>query len=278
MAAHESLHEYYLHQHRNIEHYLELCSSHPEAELVHELRLCIKRLRAFHKLAEQLYSDGMIEHIHMKHRVRQLYKVAGQLRDTQVQIHMLTSLEEQTGIKYPEFGNWLLRREKKRIKRFGKKPKQVVPHTTNQSTHEKIGKLLALADDETILDNAGKVLSGLYSKAQELAGGNSNDQDLHQLRRITKQMRYIISIMTHSYPDYTYNAISVKSLREIEVAAGDWHDNLVRIVLLGKFMEKKKFIADSLEFKYKELFNSCKSELDTAYNMAYGIVRNTLLQ
>jgi len=278
MAAHESLHEYYLHQHRNIEHYLELCSSHPEAELVHELRLCIKRLRAFHKLAEQLYSDGMVEHIHMKHRVRQLYNVAGQLRDTQVQIDMFTSLEEQTGMKYPEFGKWLLRREKKRIRRFGKKPEQVVPQTTSQSTHEKIGNLLALADDETILENAGNVLFGLYSMAKKLSGGNSNDKDLHQLRRITKQMRYIISIMTHSYPDYTYKAISVKSLREIEVAAGHWHDNLVRIVLLGKFMEKKKFIDDSLELKYQELFNKCKSLLDTSYNEAYGLVRNTLLQ
>lgn len=276
MAAHETIHEYYLHQHRNIEYYLELCVSHPEAELVHELRLSIKKLRAFHKLAEQLFSGDNEEHIYIKHRVRQLYKVAGQLRDTQVQIHMLTLFEEQTGIDYPELDKWLLKREKKRIQRFGKKPQQVVPHTTAQSTHQKIGNLLAEANDETILNGALKVLSGLCSEAQTLAADNMNDQNLHRIRTITKQMKYILNIMNHSYPDFKFSKVSVESLREIETAAGQWHDNLVRIELLGKFMDRMKSTDDSEKFKYQKLHNACKSELDISYIETFRIVRKTL--
>ena len=277
MAAHESIHEYYLHQHHNIEHYLELCMSHPEAELVHELRLSIKKLRAFHKLAEQLYVGDMGEHIYIKHRVRELYKIAGQLRDTQVQIHLLTSIEEKTGIEYPEYGKWLLRREKKRISRFASKPQQVVPHTTAQITHEKIGKLLALAEAETILNGAVKALSGLYLKAQNLSAGKMNERKLHMIRTFTKQMKYILNIMNHSYPDFAFGEISMNSLKEIEVAAGHWHDNLVRIELLDKFSEKMKYTEDSEKVKYQKLYSACKSELEISYNETSGIVREALL-
>ncbi len=277
MPAHESIHEYYLHQHRNIENYLELCLIHPEIELVHELRLSIKKLRAFHKLAEHLFLNNTDEHIHIKNRVRKLFVVAGKLRDTQVQIQMLTLFEEQTGIDYTDFRKWLQRLESKQILRFNKKPQQVIPHAMAQSTHQKIGNQLALADNETILDGAGKVLEELLLNAQNLASGNMNDRNLHRLRTITKRMKYILNIIHHSYPDYTFIAVPVESLREIEAIAGNWHDNLVRIEMLDRFISKVKFADDSEKFKYQKLYNACKSELDISYNEAFGIMRKTLL-
>jgi CHAD domain-containing protein len=276
MAAHESIHEYYLHQHRNIDNYLELCLIHPETELVHELRLSIKKLRAFHKLAEQINSGDHDEQIYIKYRVRKLYKVAGQLRDTQVQIHLLTAFEEQTGIEYPEFGKWLLRREKKRISRFGRKPQHLVPHSTTQRTHAKIGNLLSQATDETILEGAGRALSGLYLKAQKLSAGTMNEQNLHLIRTLTKQMKYILNIMNHSYTDFIFSEISAAALHEIEVAAGHWHDNLVRIELLGKFMDNIKFADVSDKFKYQKLFNACKSELELSFGETSEIVRKAI--
>ena len=276
MAAHETIHEYYLHQHRNIENYLELCLIHPEVELVHELRLSIKKLRAFHKLAEHLFLNKIDEHIHIKNRVRKLFKVAGQLRDTQVQILMLSSFESQTGILYPEFSDWLLRREKKQVSRFSKKPEQVVPRATAQSTHRKIGDLLALADDETILAGAGKVLSGLYLQSRELCSGSMNSRNLHRIRTITKRMKYIFNIMAHSYPDFKFNHVSIESLRDIEAAAGHWHDNLVRMELLDKFLDKLKPSDESDKFKYQKLLNACKAELEISFNETSELVRKAL--
>ena len=273
MAAHETLYEYYLHQQRSIVNYLELCLLHPEAELVHELRLSIKKLRAFHKLAEGLLLDQSDEHIHLKHRVRKLFKAAGQLRDTQVQILMLSRFGEQTDIQYPEFDTWLKTREMKQIQRFTKNPKQVVPQAEAQSNHQKIGKLLSLAEDEAILKSASEVLSDVYSTMRNLLAGHMSERNLHRIRIIAKQMRYIINIMFQIYPDFKFTYISVDSLREIEVAAGKWHDNLVRVELLEKFLKKKKRVANSDKLKYQKLFNSCSTELDDTFNKAYCIVK-----
>jgi hypothetical protein len=65
-------------------------------------------------------------------------------------------------------------------------------------------------------------------------------------------------------------------LRNIEAAAGHWHDNLVRVELLSKFLDKMKFGDDSEKFKYQKLLNACKAELHIAFNDASQIVMNAL--
>jgi hypothetical protein len=82
--------------------------------------------------------------------------------------------------------------------------------------------------------------------------------------------------MRNSYPDFIFSEISVESLREIEVAAGKWHDNLVRVELLGRYMEKIESGNDSDKFKYKKFFYACKSELDISYNETLKNVRKEL--
>lgn len=277
MAAHESIHEYYLHQHRNIELYLEQCLGHAEAELVHQLRLSIKKLQAFNKLAEQLCLTDTDEHIHINNRVRQLYTLAGELRDTQVQIHLLATFEEQTGTSFPEFSKWLLKREKKRIAQFSKNPRNVIPHTTAHSIHHKIGQGLVQASDATILNCADTVLAGLSAKAYKLSDGTIDDRNLHRIRIITKQIRYILNIMQHSYPDYKTDKIPVSSLREIEAATGHWHDSLVKVELLSKCMGKMQSIDNTTMLKYKKFLSTCNSELHNAYQEACRVVKQELL-
>lgn len=251
---------------------------HPEVELVHELRLSIKKLRAFHKLTDHLSVNNFEEHFHIKHRVRQLYKVAGLLRDIQVQIQSLILFEANTGVEYDEFRSWLVKREKKQITRFSKKPRQLVPRASAQITRQKIADLLASTDKEYIFSSAVHVLSGLKSEATVLLTCKMTNRKLHRIRTIIKQMRYILNIMHHCYPDFKFDEITVDSLREIEVAAGHWHDNLVRVEFLDKFLDKIEPSDDSEKFKYQKLLNAFKSELDIAFAETSAIARKALLQ
>lgn len=277
MTAHKSIHEYYMQQHRNIEYYLEQCAEKAEAELVHELRLSIKKLRAFHKLAGPLCPEDTNDLIHVKRRVRKLFRIAGQLRDTQVQLHLLGTYEQQTGEQYPEFGRWLLKREQKRMAKFGFSPQPVLPHTKAHLTHQQLGEILASASEETIKDVSTGVLADLISRARNLASGHLSDRNLHRVRTLTKQVRYILSIMHRSFPEYTFDQVHVESLREIEAVAGYWHDNLVKLELLGKCMEKLHFEDELSRHKYEKFYNECKAALDTAYFEACRVVRKSLL-
>lgn len=277
MPAHQSIHEYYLQQHRNIEYYLEQCAQKAEAELVHELRLSIKKLRAFHKLAGPLCPEAADEQIHVKRRVRKLFRIAGQLRDTQVQLHLLVTHEQLTGEQYPEFSKWLLKREKKRIARFGYGPQPVWPPAKAEISHQQLGDWLASAGDDAIKNVATTVLTDLVTRVRRLASGHLSDRNLHRVRTLTKQVRYILSIMHHSYPEYSFQEIAVESLREIEAVAGYWHDTLVKLELLGKCMEKLHFEDEQSRHKYEKFYTECKAALDTAYFEACRVVRSCLL-
>jgi CHAD domain-containing protein len=277
MATHESIQEYYLHQQSNIGHYLEMCVDSADAELIHELRLSIKKLRAFNIMAKPLFEADFDEHFQIKHKVNKLYKLAGELRDTQVQMNMLVVFEEQEGIDYPEFRNWLLSREKKKMSRFKRKSKHVVPPTTASSNLSKINQILAQTSDEAVLAGMEKVLIGLFLKARKLSEGNINNENMHRIRINTKQLRYILNIVKNCFPDFEFKMISADSLRDIEAAAGQWHDCLVRVEYLGKCLEKVKLTDEEDLLKYHELVAAFKKGLKAAYEEACQISKSILL-
>jgi CHAD domain-containing protein len=276
MPLSESLQEYYLNQYRTIEHYLELCKIYADPELIHELRLGIKKLRAFNKLNREIYVVGIKDLLHNKHRINLLFKLAGELRDTQVQLHLLATVENNSGIQYSEFSRWLLKREKKRIVSFGKNTQKAETEPDEILNKNNIG-FSDVVDNEAINAGAVKVLHNLCSKAKKISAGNLNDRNLHRVRTITKQIRYIINILHNSCPEFLFEEISIDSLRTIEAAAGLWHDCLVRVELLGKFLEKFHITEDWDKVKYQELFAMCKSELEIAYTETCHVVCNELL-
>lgn len=278
MPAHETLNEYYLYQHSAIEHYLELCLSNAETELVHQLRLSIKKLRAFNILAGQLCGKNIDKQIHVNTQVRQLFKLAGQIRDTQVQMQLLATFEEKTGKSYPELSNWLLNREIKSIIAFSRSPRRVVSKAKAYSLQQKISNLLTNLNDDYILEQTGIVLKQLFEASQKLSAGRISDRNLHRIRIGNKQIKYILNIMNRCYPDFTFDLISVDSLREIEAAAGHWHDDLVRVETLNAFMKKKKGNLDFSLLKYQKLLNAYNTELLIAYEETYQVVKKAFLK
>lgn len=275
MAVNDSLYQYYLHQFYNSKNYLEQCMVHAEPEVVHQLRLCIKKLRAFNKLAKQLGLEKHEEYAHMTLHLRKMFKLAGQIRDTQVQLHLLAEREKISGTAHPEFRNWLTRREKKRIARLCDSSRKVVHLSDDIFDTEKSDDIIH-SNDESILKNADKVLDDLFVKTQKLAEGNISEPNLHQVRKITKQMRYILNILHCSFPDFTYKTLSIAAIKEMETAIGHWHDNVIRVELLGRFIMKMKESENTELWKYQQLASECSFEMNDLYNKACEIAKEKL--
>jgi CHAD domain-containing protein len=277
MATSESIYDYYLHQQSNSENYLEQCMVHAEPEVVHQLRLCIKKLRAFNILAKEIGLSRHEEHKRMTFRTKKMFKLAGQIRDIQVQILLLSAYEEKTGSTYPEFSKWLVKREKKRISRLCRIPRKDKNQETSGNEPNAAFSGIVDASDETVINSAVIVLDGLYSKVQKLATGYISDENLHRIRKIAKQLKYIQNIMFSCYPDFHFDPIHISTLREIDVAAGHWHDKLLRIELLGRYIETMQESNEQTTRHYHELMDVCFLELDVAYEEACSIVKSKLL-
>ncbi len=268
MSSCDSIHQYYLHQHHVIERCYDGFTAGPDPELVHQLRLGIKKLKAFEVLSAYLLPEGESRERNLNKDLKQLFKIAGELRDTQVQIKMLAEFEQNDGHNLTEFEVWLIKREKKRIRQFSEKRKAHGLHPLMHDRHRETSDILARADDDAILKSATTALQCLYTHAYKLSGVDISDKNLHKLRTITKKMRYIYSMVHHSYPSFEYDKISIASLREIEVAAGHWHDCLVGVELLGIFIDGLDENDQDLILKYRSLPELFKSRLDEAYNVA----------
>jgi CHAD domain-containing protein len=277
MAVFESIYDYYLHQLLNCGSYIEQCKVHAEPELVHQLRLSIKKLRAFKLLADRLEITGIEEYQQLIDGVKNMFKLAGQIRDTQVQIYMLASSKEQTGIGYTLFQKWLLRREKMKILQLcGSKYKSSID-SDSESAINGIPKTSLLPEKATIISSAQNLLDEMYVKTQILATGSIGNENLHEIRKVVKQMRYINNILTGIYPEFHYHRITPEELKDIENAVGNWHDNLIRIEFIERFMKKIKNRDEVIVLKYKGLAEFSHSSLDEAYGKACQVVKSKLL-
>jgi len=277
MAVYESIYEYYLHQLRNCESYIEQCKIHAEPELVHELRLSIKKLRAFNLLADRLEMSGIDANKQLIEGVKKMFNLAGQIRDTQVQIYLLASCKEQTGINFTLFLKWLLKREKRKIKQLcGSKYKSSIDLDSG-NTINGIANTIQLPEKTAIISSAHTLLDEMYLKTQKLATGSIGDENLHQIRKLFKQMRYIITFITGIYPDFQYHRITPEDLKDIENTVGNWHDNLIRIEFIERFKKKIKNHNEVILLKYKGLAAYSHASLNQAYEKACQGVKIKLL-
>ena len=277
MAVFESISECYLYQLRKCESYVEQCKVHAEPELVHELRLSIKKLRAFNLLAHRLGMSGVDDNQQLIEGVQKLFSRAGQIRDTQVQIYMLASSKEQTGKGYPLFHKWLLRREKRKISQLCGSNYKTSIDSDSGNTITGIANTILIPDKTAVFATAHTLLDEMYVKTQELATGRIFDKNLHQIRKYTKQMRYIINILNGVYPDFKYQRITPEELKDIENAVGNWHDNLIRIKFINRFMKKIKNDDEVIVLKYKGLAEYCLASLTEAYEKSSQLVKTKLL-
>jgi len=278
MTTHESIYEYYLHQQQNCRNFLEECRIHAQPEMVHQLRLSIKKIRAFNKLVKHLGMKGSTDFLPFTFGIKKMFRLAGQIRDTQVQIHLLAAHHEQYENEYPEFLKWLVHREKRKISRLNRVTDLRLHHDQDKNSLHQHESVIPNTKAMTLLAEAEKVLNGLYTKAQQLSMGNISDENLHRIRKTTKQMRYIQNVLICSFPEFKYGKISIAALREIESATGNWHDNLVRKEMLDTFFASTQDQGKSFRLKYDQFSRFCSEELKSAYDFSCQVAKAKLLE
>jgi CHAD domain-containing protein len=218
------------------------------------------------------------EHMQQNFSMKKMFKLAGQIRDTQVQIQMLDAYEQKVSVVFPEFSDWLLKREKKRISKLCNQAAKRVAHVTTYNELQAMQPFYTELNDELMTDAAVDLLNRMYTKAQKLSTGYISNENLHSIRKIAKQLKYILNILISCYPEFHFDRIPISALREIDVTVGHWHDNLLRIDLLGRCIEKMQVDDDEASQKYKEFMDYCNVSLIESYEQACEIVKSNLLE
>jgi CHAD domain-containing protein len=244
MLVPECFWNYYKGQQQRIKRDFGRAIKHFEIEGVHDLRVDIKRLRAYFKLIEAINPVFQAKP-HLR-RIRRLFKNAGPLRDVQVQQQVVQNWSQELNLELSEYYNYLKEKEFKARKDF-----YVSSHKFSfdifKSNWAKIRHSLMYISPEYIQFKA----EGRFNKLVEDVISYKNKQDFveddyHDIRILSKEARYTLEIIQNCYPAQDHWEQLNNSLRTLHQALGKWHDADIALMFLDGFM---------LEYTQPSFFN-----------------------
>jgi CHAD domain-containing protein len=257
---HEDLLDYFRKHEQHLEHFLALCIEETEPESVHQLRVSIKRLKTVLQLTGQL-SGNETDIVAAKIKpLRKLFKIAGCLRDVQVQQKLIPEYEAALNLDFERYRKFLDKLEKQFVKKFTSFIGKSKPIHRLNAGREWIEKSLSVLTPDEIRDGAEQLLASRCSTVKQILAQKPDDEKLHKIRILIKQMRYILSIMRRNNPDYPEKIVKLADLNEPEILLGKWHDIVVGIAYLKDFIEKNDIQKTSDITDYASLAKMLSSE------------------
>jgi CHAD domain-containing protein len=232
--------DYCLLQHRNIGHYLNLCVERAEAESVHQLRVSIKKFRAVSKLLEYLMPESSCDNREQLLKQRSLFKLAGSLRDSQVQMILFKYYETELKINVLNFEYVLKRAEQSALRKFNSGFTSFGKLLADRPFPRLDNKSLNNIPDVSFRTRASKLLDKRMKKLRKAIGAIDSDATLHNVRIQLKQIRYMLSVLSEQDNYFEKYTIDMAGLRTTEIQLGRWHDLTVFRETIMKYIDRKQ--------------------------------------
>ena len=216
------------------EYYNESCKSYTITS-VHEMRLCMKRLRALFIFLEALEPDLISTKI-MLSGFRKLFKSAGNIRDIQIQKKIALHFEQELHTSFPEYIHFLNKNEKKAIIAFEKKMHGYEPEKDFSLIRNVISDTLSTYPTEDISERGKEIIFDKFALVNTMAHKKLTKVQLHSIRTKLKQIAYLLKIWKDF--DSVTRAIPVERsyLQMVEVKLGLWHDYEVAQTFIKNFL------------------------------------------
>jgi CHAD domain-containing protein len=219
---------------------LSLTDCDPEA--IHDVRVSIRRMIALNRILRNAskapYSKKELSVLQRK------FRRAGNLRDIQVHLHLLTQWEDSLGQTFILYRRHIKRREKS-LQQYYERAFATIHLKTN------VSHTIRRA---AVCDEIQKTLNELYAQFQEKKKVKSR---LHSLRITVKKLKYVLEIQQACYPGFGETESFRKYLAHLQDLLGDWHDIEMGLQHLNLYMKRrKKTIADSAD--HEPLINLMK--------------------
>lgn len=214
---------------------LAVLKKHTQVEATHDLRVAVKKLRAYLKL--YMLISGETEWEHLFKKTEDLFDVLGKQRDVEICLVLLAEYGKNNNCRFPELTNFFKQQLKKTIS------------WANQSVHvyhkKEIARItlllkedLSLIDEARLADNICKIIDS------HIAIVKNHFKQPHKVRQLLKEIYYWILILPGNIPADRYAS---KELHEVLDDLGRWQDHET---LLTK---EKHFRKDYMPASFDEL-------------------------
>ncbi|OQX22527.1 MAG: hypothetical protein BWK80_30265 [Desulfobacteraceae bacterium IS3] len=235
---------------------------------IHEMRVGIKKLRAFSDLVKGL--DPKYNLKKAFEPIRKLFKSAAGIRDAQVIQALAREHISKAGlnVNISEYFNLLKQKEmlaKKGFFRFCKTYDMAV-FSRNRNL---INKRLSNIGETEIEENSRKYLKNLLDIINDLKMKNSlEEKDFHDIRILCKKARYTLEILSGCYSQEESDRLNNR-LRSIHQALGQWHDTDVAISFLSEVLSDRSLKPLFSESSYADVLKSLEERKQQFSDLFY---------
>ena len=213
-----------------------LSSESPSTGAVHDMRVGLKRLRAFFDLVESIAPGFAAEHAFAP--AGKLFRAAGRVRNIQVFEAKVRESSTTKSLELSEYYNWLKDDERREIKKFRRACRRF-----GKGFFESAWKSMACVLDGPA---AGRITTGaegrLFGLIKEIKTERSMRHDvrrLHFLRTRTKEARYTLEILQECGLAGDEGALLNDRFRDVHQSLGSWHDEEIVLESLREFRKRR---------------------------------------
>jgi CHAD domain-containing protein len=203
-------------------------------EGIHDLRVDIKRLRAFFNLIGWINSNFKTKRNFKE--IQKLFKAAEKVRDINVQELLVRDRTSIDGLEVSEYYNYLKSKELEARGQFLRSAKKFDFWVFDENW-TRIDKATRVFSRTIINKRIEERLKYLIRELNSVKGNQiSPGDDFHKLRILSKEARYTLEILRKCIGSDNLLGRLNSSLREVHQILGRWHDNSVGIEWIQSFV------------------------------------------
>ncbi len=226
--------EYYKSQYKNIQNYFFMSATYCDPDGIHDMRVEIKRLRAFFKLIEWIAPAFQAKK--NIRNIRKLFKAAAEIRDIHVQQELTREWTKKFHLDLSEYYNALKQKEIPARKHFSVRAEKFDIEAEFEKNEKKMVRALKTLSDEYASEKTRVRVDQLIHKMIEFGSENRLQGDhLHKVRILAKEARYTIEIACQCFPELGYTDEVIKQLRGLHQVLGKWHDDDIALKHIAAF-------------------------------------------
>ena len=202
-------------------------------EDVHKLRVSLKKLNTLWSLLE-VASGGHWKSKPCLDLWKPVFKAAGELRETQVNQHLLASFPGDSPGALPD----QLKNDQKRLGKRLIRSMQAFDRKKFDSINRQLRRSMRGLPDETVLQALVASAVKNSKKVQALLEQVPDSRNLHKIRIRQKAVQEILAVLMKLYPDDSIASLH-HQIKALNARIGSWHDSSVLLETLGRFKQRE---------------------------------------
>jgi CHAD domain-containing protein len=237
--------------------HLQTAGQAQSTDAVHDTRVCIKRIRAFLKVLDLKRKNRAVRRL-LKKELGAVFKAAGRLRDTEVQLSLLKDYENLLDQHY----SFLEKRLDEKIGNSRRKLREIVSERKEGfllNLHQEIiNETDGLADKNIIRSIRDFLVSAIEKNKKN--SQRFTPKALHKQRVLLKEIRFCLEMTNDMIPEL-HADVQIPAIKEMEDILGGWHDYTILSKTVEKQMQKLSITeADNVD-KMNLLANTISNDI-----------------